>query len=101
MASVGGRDQLRGDADASAGLAHAPFKDVRHTERLGDSPDVLLPAFECERGRARDHLEVGDSSERVDDFLGQTVAEPLVIPARTHVCERQNGDRPAWVGRLR
>ena len=76
-------------------LRTLPSRTVRYTERLGDSPDVLLPALECECRRARDRLEVGDSSRGIDDFLGQAVAEPLVIPARTHVCKRQNGNRPA------
>ena len=50
-------------------------------------------AFERERGGARNDLESRNSSERVNNLLGQTVAEVLVFPVAAHVLERQHGDR--------
>ena len=40
MAAGGGVVELRGDAHAVAGLAHAAFDDVADAELLGDLPDM-------------------------------------------------------------
>ena len=55
--------------------------------------NVLVLAFERERRRTRYDLESRNSSERVDDLLGQAVAEVLVLLVAAHVLERQYGDR--------
>src|SRR6266850_7161457 len=100
MAAVGRGDELRGDADAIAGLAYAAFKDMRHAKRLSDPPDVGLPALERERRRACDHFQPGDPRQGVDDVLGKAVAEVLVLFVPAHILERQHGDRRLLVSWL-
>ncbi len=65
MTAVGRGDQLRGDADASAGAPHAAFENVGHAQRIGDAANVLLLALEGERRSARDHLETRDLCQRI------------------------------------
>ena len=97
MAPVGRGDELRRDADAVAGLSDAAFENVRHTKGRGDLANVLMLALERERRGARDHLQARDLRQEVDDFLGQAVAEVLVLLVAAHVLERQDRDR--WLSR--
>ena len=46
-----------------------------------------------ERRRPRDHVHSGNASQRVDDFLRNPVAKVFLVLARTHIDERQYGDR--------
>ena len=72
-------DELRGDADAVPGFAHAAFQDVVHGERLTDAANVLLPAFEGEGGAARRHPQARHAAESVQDLFGESIAEVLVV----------------------
>jgi hypothetical protein len=93
MAAVFGADELRGDADARAGPAYAPFQHVRDAQRFGNPTDVLFFAAESERRSTRDHLQPGNLRQQVNDFFRQTVAEIFLLLVRAHVSEGQNGDR--------
>ena len=73
----------------------APFENRPDAERLGNPADVLFLAPEGKGGRARGDLEAGDVGQQVDDLLGQSVAEVLVIRVAAHVGEREHGD--GWV----
>jgi len=101
MPAVGCCDQLRGDADAVPCSADAALEDVSHIQHFGDPSDVFLLALERERRRAGNYLQIADVRKRVDDFLGQTVAEVFVLLVGAHVDERQHGDRWLLVNRLR
>ena len=52
--------------------------------------DVLSP--EEERRGATGDLQAGHVGQRIDDLLGQAVAEILVVLVRAHVGERQHRD---------
>jgi hypothetical protein len=52
-------DQLRHHTDAVASSPDAAFEYLRHTQRLGDLADVLVLAFERERGCAGDDFQSG------------------------------------------
>jgi hypothetical protein len=49
VASVCGRDPLRGHAHAIAGLSNAACEDVGHTEGLGDAAHLDVLPLERER----------------------------------------------------
>ena len=72
-----------------------PFENRPDAERLGNPADVLFLAAEGKRGGARGDLEAGDVGQQVDDLLGQSVAEVLVVRVAAHVGEREHGD--GWV----
>ena len=89
-------DQLRGDANAVAGLAHAAFEHVadaelaaRRRRRSTDWPlnvKAVLRAITAER---RDLRQVRR------DVLADPVAEIFLLGIAAHVLERQHADRNA------
>ena len=92
VAAVARRDQLRGHADAIAGLAHAAFEDVRDIERLGDAADVVVFPLERKcRGPGNDS-QPWNVRQFIEDFLREAIAEVLVRRIRTHIGERQHRD---------
>src|SRR4030095_15240454 len=86
-------DQLRGDSQTIAGLAHAAFEHVRHAQLLADALNILPLALERERRRARRDAQAGDVAERRDELFRHAVAEVLLILLRTEVEKRKHGDR--------
>ena len=98
--AVVGSDQLRGDADALARAAHAPLEQVRHPQLLGDGRDVVAAALEVEGRGARRHPQVRHLREQVEQLLGETVGEVLLVPVLAHVGEGQHRDGFLW-NRLR
>ena len=50
-------------------------------------------AFEGERGSARDHPQIRDFRQEVDDLLGKAVAEILVLLVAAHIVEGKDRDR--------
>ena len=92
MKTIGDLDELRRDSDAVARLANTPLENMLDVEPPADLSefDVLSP--EEEGGRAAGDLHAGYVGQHIDDLLGQTVAEILVLLVRAHVGERQYGD---------
>ena len=91
-------DQLRRDANAIARSPHAPLEDRSNAKSLPDLRDVLFLSAKGKRRRARRDLEAGHVRQRVDDLLGQSVAEILIVWIPAHVRERQHRDRWLLVG---
>src|SRR5688572_4421256 len=100
MRSVTGVDELRCDADPPTGPPHAAFEDRADVERLPDSADVLVLVSECERRGTRNDAQAWHAGQRVEDLLGETVAEVLVFLVRAEVGERQDRDRGLELSRL-
>jgi hypothetical protein len=98
MAAVGGRDQLRGDADAAPGPPHAAFQDRRHSQSFGNLANVQLFTAKRKRRRPSNHLQPRNLRQSVDDLLGQPVAEIFLLLVAAHVGERQNRDRRRAIG---
>ena len=86
-------DQLRGDAHALAGLAHAALEHVADPELPRELPDVDVLALERERRVARGDRERGDLAEVGDDVFADAVAEILLLRLAAHVGEGQHADR--------
>lgn len=59
------------------------------SERGADLSYVLVPVLERKRRRASDHAQPGQSSQRVEQLLGQTVRKVGLIPAGTQIGERK------------
>src|SRR5207249_11779957 len=100
MVAVLGIDERRHHAYKTTGSADTAFKNIWYAEGFGGPPDVLVLASEGEGGRARGDLEVGDVGQKVDELLGQTVAEVVVDWVAAHVGEREHGDGWALFSRL-
>jgi hypothetical protein len=60
MPAAAGIDELRRDAHAIAGLAHAPFEHKAHAEIAPDLLHLGRPALVDKRGVARDHEQARD-----------------------------------------
>ncbi|MEO6263421.1 MAG: hypothetical protein ABIO58_00335 [Luteimonas sp.] len=88
-------DQLRGDAHALAGAAHAAFQHGADAKLAGDIRNADFLALEIERRRARGHLQLRQLAQQVEDFLGDAVTEVFVLRVAAHVDERQHGDGSA------
>ena len=66
-------DELHGDAQAVAGLAHAALEQTTDSELAAHFAQVVVAA-KLERGRARGDAQPVDVRERVDEFFGQALA---------------------------
>src|SRR5258706_2482904 len=88
-------DELRGDADATTGLAHAPFEQVADLEVPRDLRCVDKLALEREGRVARGNPQRRNLAQVRDDVLGDAVGEVFLFGVAAHVGERQNADRYA------
>src|SRR3546814_487330 len=86
-------DQLRGDADAGASLAHAAFQHVAHAELAADVLNVDGAPPVDEGGVAGDDEQARDLRQIGDNVLGDAVAEIGLLGITAHIVERQNDDR--------
>ncbi len=94
--AVRGTHELRGDPHALTRLADAALEHRAYTERATDFAHVGGPALELERRGARGDPQVADAAQRVDDLLGDAVAEVLLVADRGS-CPRTAGSRPSPV----
>ena len=85
-------DQLDADPEPVVGLANAPFEEGSDTESLADGANVAAGLPELKRCRARDHAQTIYVCERVDQLLGETLAEIVLVAAGAHVGKRQHRD---------
>ncbi len=88
-------DQLRRDAHATAGAAHAALEHVVDLQLPRHLRQVDVLALERERSVARDDGERGDLAQVRDDVLADAVAEIFLLQVAAHVGERQHADRYA------
>ncbi|MEJ2483796.1 MAG: hypothetical protein P8049_11990, partial [Gemmatimonadota bacterium] len=96
--AVLGVDQLYGDPHLVARPPDAPFQHGLNAERVRDRPDVCIRALERERRGASRDPQVLDAGQRVQQFLGEPVAEILEIVVVAEVREREHGDRIVRAG---
>ena len=92
VVAVRGVDQLGRDANSVPGAPHAAFEHRAHVQRPGDGPDVLGVAAKRERGGPRRDLQILNPGERVDDLLGESIAEVFILRVGAQVGERQHCD---------
>ena len=98
MVSIGDINQLRHDAHLAGSVADASFQHVANTELPANLADVHVLVFERKGGGACDHEKAVNVRERVDDLLGDAVAEILLILRLAKIEKRQ--DRDTFSGNL-
>ena len=86
-------DQLHGDADTAARLAHAALDDVLDAKLLGDLLRVDRLALVNERRVSRDNEQLAETRQLSENILGDAVGEEFLLGLAAHVDERQDGDR--------
>ena len=97
-----GVDQLPGDAQPVAGLAHASFKHVADAELAADLLHVDRAALVGEAGIAGDHEQPVHARQGGDDLVDDPVDEIVLLRIVAEVDEGQHGDRGlAVAGRRR
>src|SRR5437764_7817014 len=77
--AVGCIDELGGDADLIARLAHAALEDGGDVEFFPDGGYVLVLALERERRGARGHVQARYLRQQVQQLLAQPVGEVLLL----------------------
>jgi hypothetical protein len=80
------------DAHPVSGPADAALQDVGDVQFLCNLRDLNLLALEGKRRRARDHEQVSDLAELVDQLFGHAIGEVLLRRVAAHVGEGQDGD---------
>jgi hypothetical protein len=88
-----GLDQLRGDADPLAQLAHRPSEHIAHAQLVADPLHIDSLALVGEARIAGDHEEPSDAGQTGDDVLDHAVGEIFLLGVGAHVLERQHCDR--------
>src|SRR5260370_36107154 len=85
--------KLNADPQLLANFAYASFDNRRNLELRANLPDALGFDFEFKSGGARNHPQVVNSGESMNQVFGQTIAEILGIRFRTAVDEGRHGQR--------
>src|SRR5262249_54341391 len=83
-------NQLRGNAHATASLAHRAFEHIAHAQLAADLLHINGLALVGEARIARDDEEPADAAERGDDLLDHAVSEILLLRVAAHIGERQH-----------
>ena len=86
-----------GHPDPVSFLSYAAFEDVRYAKRSGNTRDISISAPEREGRRACNDAERRGSGKQVDDLLGDTVCEVLLIASRAQILEGKYRDRRSLV----
>src|SRR2546426_4624172 len=92
MRSALGLDELRGDTHPRARLAHAALQEIGRAEALADRTEVLIPVLHREGRGPADDAQAVHLREHVEDLLGDSVGEVLLVLLRAHVGEGEDGD---------
>jgi hypothetical protein len=78
-------DQLRGDANTAARLAHATLDNVLDAKLLGDLLHIDRLAFVSEHGIARDHEQLAETRQLSENVLGDAVGKEFLLGLSTHI----------------
>src|SRR5688572_20354260 len=92
MESVRNIDELRRYAHSVFAMPHATFQDVRYLKLPADVANVGVLILKRKSGRPGHHEQAANLRERIDDLLGDPIAEIFLILGRTYVDKRQNDD---------
>ena len=89
MRAVVRPDKLRRDTDFIPVLAYRAFDKVRRTQRPANGAQILVLAFELERRRPPDHVQIRYLRKRRRDLLRHAVGEEFLPLIAAHVDKRQ------------
>src|SRR5439155_8489363 len=85
-------DELRSDAEALAGSAHAALDQIADLERVTDRAGAEALALERERRRARCNPKLGHFRKRTDELLGHSIREVIGLRLGAQIHEWEHGD---------
>ncbi len=85
-------NQLRCNPDPVAGLANRSLEHIANIQGISDLGNVYFLTAIRKRRRPRDHAQLFYLGEQVQELLGDTVREVLLLGIGTHVDEWQDGD---------
>ena len=91
LAAIGRTHQIGLDADFIAALRDASHEQSTHLKRLPDLPRIILAPLETKRCAASHDLEVRKLRKRVNQALGQAIAQVIVVWIGSSVDEGQHG----------
>jgi hypothetical protein len=97
MTTIGHVDQLDGHAYSIARLQDAALEHLAHVEQLADFANVPCRILELKARRSGDDSKSGNLSQAVDELLGQSITEVLILRVPAHVDYGQHG-HPQVVG---
>src|SRR6516225_5763475 len=86
-------DQLRGDADSLAKLAHRASEHIAHAQLAADPFHIDGAAPVGEARIAGDHKQPADAGQAGDDVLDHSVSEIFLLGVGAQVVKRQHCDR--------
>ena len=92
-------NQLDTDPNPVTRPANTSLQHAGYPESLADPANILLRSPEDESRRAGSNPEVGYVSQSIDDFLGQAVAEILILLIGTEIQKRQDRNGGRGMGR--
>ena len=92
MRAAASVDELRRDAHARPGLAHASFQHMAHAEVARDAPQIDGAALVGEGRIARDHHQPRHLRQIGDQVFADAVGEVILFSVAGHVVERQHHD---------
>ncbi len=95
QAAVVGGAQLGRDAQPVTRATHGAFEDPGGAQQGADRSGILGLALEREDGGTGGHAETLDLGERVDELVGDPVAQVVVFRVRTRIDQRQHRDAAA------
>ena len=98
MAAVGDVEQLHRDAETVPGPLHGPLEHRADVQLVSDVPHVDPASLEGERGGSGHDPQVRQLCQAVGEFLGQAVAEVLLVARGRQVGERQDDEGRAGSG---
>jgi hypothetical protein len=84
--------QLDGHRETVRAWRDAAGDDGADAQLAGHGREVGVPPLVAEDGGPRDHLQVGQPREPVDEALGQAVAQVVGVRVAARVLEGQDGD---------
>src|SRR6185437_5477305 len=93
MASRLRLQQLAGNANAIADLAHAAFEHISHAELASDPTNVRRLALVGKARIAPDDEEPFDARQAGDNVIDHAVAEIILLAVAAHVLKRQHRNR--------
>ncbi len=98
VAGIGGADELHGDAEPLARAPHAAFEDGVDAQLLAQAADGVVLPREAEARAARRDAQARQRAERVQQLLGDALAEVLLLRVAGEVEERKHRERRALHG---
>jgi hypothetical protein len=85
-------DELRGDPNAVASLAHAAFENVANPQLASDLAYIDVSALVGEARVACDHEQPSQPRQAGDDVLGDAIGEVFLLGVAAHVGKGEDGD---------